>query len=259
MKIDDLMIIPERNNLKSSISLAKEFDCGFEYNDFFFPNVLEDEELQKEIINLYKAENDLPSYTTLHGAFFDVTVFSDDPLIKAVSDKRVEQSISIGRMLGVKGIIFHTNYTPNFNLESYRDNWVKRNAVYWREKLTKYKDIDIYIENMFDTDYELIKRLGEELEDVDNFGICLDYAHAHVFGNQEYIESWVTNLAPYVKHIHINDNDFVSDLHLPVGTGNIDWKKFKEYYQQYFSKASVLLEVTGYEKSKQSLEFIKQL
>ncbi len=259
MKIDDLLIIPERNNLKSSISLAKEFGCGFEYNDFFSPGVLDDAGMQEDIINLYKSVGDLPSYTTLHGAFFDITIFSDDPLIREVSDKRVEQSIYIGRKLGVKGIVFHTNYTPNFNLDSYRDSWVKRNAAYWREKLSKYRDINIYIENMFDTDYELIKRLGEELKDVENFGICFDYAHAHVFGNQEDIESWVTNLAPYVKHIHINDNDFVSDLHLTVGAGNIDWIKFKTYYEEYFSGASVLLEVTGYEKSKQSLEFIKQL
>ena len=48
----------------------------------------------------------MPGYCTLHGAFLDVTVFSDDSLIARASDYRVEQSLTIAKRLGVEGLYF---------------------------------------------------------------------------------------------------------------------------------------------------------
>ncbi len=259
MKIDNLLIIPDKQNIEACMALATQKGLGFEYNDFFLPSVLDSKVVLEATMNTYKSAGKLPDYCTLHGAFLDVVVFSDDPLIRQVSDKRVEQSIEIAIFMGAKSVIFHTNYVANFNLPTYENNWIKKNAEYWSEKLSKHKDINIYIENMFDVEPELLARLGEELKDEPRFGVCFDYAHANVFGDESKIEDWVTCLAPYVKHIHINDNDFLSDLHLPVGQGKLDWNKFREYYRKYFSMSSVLLEVTGYDKIVQSLEYIDKL
>lgn len=115
------------------------------------------------------------------------------------------------------------------------------------------------MENMFDTDPELLAKLAERMADVPNFGVCFDYAHAQVFGDENRMEEWVKMLAPYVKHLHINDNDLRSDLHLPLGEGKIDWNKFRQFYESYFSQASVLIEVTGLERAKRSLQFLEQL
>lgn len=201
----------------------------------------------------------MPGYCTLHGAFLDVTVFSDDSLIARASDYRVEQSLTIAKRLGAKGVVFHTNYIANFKTDSYRDSFVKKNAVYWSEKLLKYPDIQIYMENMFDDTPELLAGLAEELKGYKNFGVCFDYAHAHVFGNPDEIGLWVRTLAPYVKHLHINDNDFRQDLHLAVGDGKIDWKLFKNYYENYFPDATVLIEVNSMEKIRKSLDFLESL
>ena len=38
------LIIPVLNEIESSLALAKEYGFGFEFNDFFFPDVLEDGE-----------------------------------------------------------------------------------------------------------------------------------------------------------------------------------------------------------------------
>lgn len=134
-----------------------------------------------------------------------------------------------------------------------------KNAEYWAGKAAAYPHLNIYMENMFDTDFRLLAELGEQLQSVSNFGICFDYAHAHAFGEVWQIEEWVRALAPFIRHIHINDNDFMSDSHLALGDGKIDWNKFKKYYEEYFSKASVLIEVTGSEKIKSSLEYLKRL
>ena len=259
MDINKVLIIPEKNNIKTSLSIAEEFNCGFEYNDFYIPKILDDEIELKNTIDYYKNLSSKPEYCTLHGAFFDVTVFSDDAKIYEVSDYRVEQSLKVASELGVKGVVFHTNYTPNFKLESYCDNWVMRNYEYWVKKLEKYPNLNIYMENMFDTDWLLLERLAKKLADRENFGICFDYAHGCVFGDEKEIEEWVIALSPYIKHIHINDNDFKSDLHLALGDGKIDWCRFRKHYETYFPDASVLVEMRGEEKIRKSLELLKSL
>lgn len=259
MTIDQLLIIPDRHQLSEYQTLAEQYNLGFEFNDFFAPAMLDDESLTEQTVQHYMDSEDLPCYRTSHGAFLDVTIFSDDMAIYKASDYRVEQSLCIAQKLGAKGVIFHTNYITNFLSDTYRDGWVKKNIEYWRKKAEQYKDINIYIENMFDDTPELISRLGEGMMGIANFGLCFDYAHAQVFGNPEEIGTWVKMLSPYVKHIHINDNDLKKDLHLAVGDGCIDWQEFKHYYEEYFYDATVLIEVNGIEKIKKSLEFLDKL
>ncbi|MBQ8281436.1 MAG: TIM barrel protein [Lachnospiraceae bacterium] len=258
MNFNKLLIIPDSENLSAYIELAGKYGCGFEYNDFFLPDVLDDSEKCDKIIAEYCVGN-IPQYCTMHGAFLDVTVFSDDRKIKAVSDERVEQSLLLAEKIGAKAVVFHTNYMPNFLQDTYRENWVERNRLYWKEKLNNHPEINIYLENMFDTDPELLASLAEKMQCESRFGICFDYAHAHVFGNQGEIEKWAVKLGKYVKHVHINDNNFISDLHLAVGDGFINWELFKELYSKYFPKASVLVEVRGEEKIRKSLEFLSEL
>lgn len=259
MRFEQLLLIPDKGNIQESLKLADVYGCGFEYNDFFLPENLDNENWVKDRISFYQRLDNRPEYCTLHGAFLDVTVFSDDSKIRQVSDYRVEQSLCIAERLGVTGVIFHTNYMPNFFQESYRRAWVDKNVAYWTKKAVVHPDLNIYMENMFDTDFQLLAALGEKMQDIPNFGICFDYAHAHAFGDVKQIEDWVKALAPFVRHIHINDNDFSSDLHLAVGDGKIIWNDFKKYYEKYFSKASVLIEVKGTDKIKKSLDYLQCL
>lgn len=259
MRIEHLLLIPDKENIEASLKLAETYGCGFEYNDFFRPDNLDRKEWVQDRISFYQGLKNKPAYCTLHGAFLDVTVFSEDAKIRQASDERVEQSLKIASEIGAIGVIFHTNYIPNFLEESYRNAWVEKNAQYWAEKASAYPHLNIYMENMFDTDFRLLAELGEKMQSIPNFGICFDYAHAHAFGNVQQIEEWVKALAPFVRHIHINDNDFLSDSHLALGDGKIKWDEFKKYYEKYFSEASVLIEVTRKEKIKKSLDYLKRL
>jgi len=259
MKIERLLIIPDPEQPEKSLALAKEYGCGFEYNDFYMPCFLDDDVACNERIQLYTEQASLPDYCTMHGAFLDVTIFSDDPKIVKVSDERVEQSLRIARRIGAKGIVFHTNFVPNFHADYYRQGWVERNVAYWKQKLETYSDIHIYMENMFDMSYELLAEVSKRLCTYSNFGVCFDYAHAHVFGDENKINEWVEALAPYVKHIHINDNDLKDDLHLAIGEGRIDWSRFKEFYHTFFPQASVLIEMKGLDAAEKSLQYLNRL
>lgn len=250
-----LLIIPQQDALEEYLSVAEENKLGFEYNDFFLPNLLDDEEKSKDVIAKYKA-CELPKFTTLHGAFFDVIPFSVDKRIREISDKRIRQSIEIAKELGAKAVIFHTNYNPFLNSPAYVDSWLKINAEYWGSILQEYSDINIYLENMFDTTPNLMAALSEQLCGYANFGVCLDYAHASL--SKVAPEVWAERLGKYVKHIHINDNDLVSDLHLAWGDGKINRESFYQCYEKYMKGASVLIETSAMENIKKSLEMLKK-
>lgn len=245
------LIIPKINELNTSLELAREYHLGFEFNDFFMPSVLDDEMGQSKIIGEYKAAG-LPGYCTLHGAFFDVIPFSPDEKIRAVSDMRIRQSISAAQRIGAKAVVFHTNYNPFLNSPVYVRGWLEQNSAYWNGILTEFPDMNIYFENMFDSAPDIMAELAERLCGHGNFGICLDYAHAALTAVSQ--SEWTEKLGKYVRHIHINDNDFVSDLHLAVGDGKIDWNEFYGLYDNYMDKATILIETSSLDNQRRSIE-----
>lgn len=250
-----LLIIPDRKQIEKSLQLSKEYSLGFEYNDFFHPGILDNEKQCAEIIGEYK-KNSLPKYCTMHGAFFDVIPFSPDMQIREISLKRIQQSICMAKKIGASAVVFHTNYNPFLNAPEYVENWIKQNADIWGAILEEHSDISIYLENMFDTAPDIMKALSERLAQYVNYGVCLDYAHASLSPTQPHI--WAQALGQYVKHIHINDNDLVSDLHLAWGAGKIKRNEFYEMYQKYTPDASILIETTSIENQEKSLAVLKK-
>lgn len=250
-----LLIIPDRNDSENTSVLQNEYDLGFEYNDFFIPDILDDNELQDKIISDYKSFG-LPEYATMHGAFFDITPFSVDKKIKKVSLLRINQSLSVARKIGAKAVVFHTNYNPYLNTDAYRKSFVEQNTEIWQGILNDNKDINIYLENMFDCDPFVIKQLAERLNINDNFGICLDWAHATISKTNP--AEWAKELSEYIKHVHINDNDLISDLHLAWGSGKVNRFSFYECYEKYFNNATILIETNSFENKKKSLEQLEK-
>ena len=252
--MDKLYLVPDIHRVEESLQLINSCKGAFEYNDFYNPIVLDNKKLQMNIINTYSRYRSDFSVDTMHGAFLDVTIHSQDSLIREVSEKRIIQSMDIAKEMKLRGVVFHTGRLYGFRDGLYLDNWKKTNIDFFRRMLEKYPGQNIYIENMFDEKPDILAGLTEDLKEYNNFGICFDYAHAKVYGDD--IEEWFRELAPYIKHMHINDNNLKDDLHLAIGEGKIDWDEFVTMVQKYSIDSSVLIEVTGIEKQIESLEYI---
>lgn len=249
-------IIPKRDNIEESLHLSKEYNAYFEYNDFFIPAILDDEEKKRELIEFYKNLPRDRSKDTLHGAFLDVTLHSSDARIREVSELRVRQSMDIAKELGIRGVVFHTNMIANFKEEAYMKNWVRTNAAFYKKVLAEYPGIYVFVENMFDFDPDMLVELAKELKEELYFGVCLDYAHATI--SKVPAQEWIKVLKPYIKHIHINDNDLKNDLHKPLGLGDIDYKLFTKLISENGMESSVLVEVSQIEDQIISLEYMKK-
>lgn len=250
-------IIPDSKDIDRELVLAAKYGTAFEYNDFMNPDQLDDKEYCRQKIVFYKNLGRNMSNDTLHGAFIDLVVQSTDSLIRDASRKRVYQSMEIAQELGVRGVVFHTGLIPNYRDESYMQCWRDGCVRFWRKVLDDFPEQSVYIENMFDMDASGMAALGEAMKDQERFGLCLDYAHAVIFGRGETLENWYQHTAPYVRHMHINDNNRKYDQHRPLGQGSIDWVRFGEILQNHMNPLSVLLEMTGWEAQEKSLEFIQ--
>lgn len=254
--MENFLIVSKVERLQEYKQIADEYQLGFELNDFYDPSVLENPSRQQELIEQYHLAG-LPAGSTMHGAFLDVVLFSEDPQIRRISRLRVSQSMEIAQKAGVKGVVFHTNSNPALSGDYYDRRVVKMVSEYIARLLESYPDIDIYLENMFDTNPVILTRIARELQSYPGFGICLDYAHAAISGTAMNI--WVDSLAEYVKHLHINDNDLRRDLHLAVGDGAIDWKQFAKYYRHDFYPCTTLIETALPKQQIRSLQYLKQL
>lgn len=247
-------MIPDMEHIEETLNLAQQYHAGFEYNDFFLPQVISDEAEIEKRIQFYQSLDRDRSRDTLHGAFLDVTIHSQDDKIRAVSRERVRQSLSIAKRLGARGVVFHANLIAGYYDEHYLNGWLASSVSFYKEKLAEFPELEIFVENMFETRPDDLKRLAEAMKEDERFGICLDYAHAALFGEDP--KQWVRELAPYIKHMHVNDNDLLGDMHWQVGAGQIDWKEFSEEIKKNDVQSSVLIEVRGNENWKNSAEYM---
>lgn len=250
-----LHIIPDYLEAAKWAGIAREFNAAFEYNEFFKPDVLDDCYKYRAVIDAYKSLGRDCSNDTLHGAFFDITVNSSDPKIRAVADLRIHQSMDAAVELGCKAVVFHTNYIVGFKSNSYRKEWVRLNAEYYKNLLAEYPELEVYIENMFDESPELLKKLAESLSDEARFGVCFDLAHGYL--SETPLNVWIKELSPYIRHLHLNDNNRDEDSHKAIGEGTLPWDILKDS-GLYLNKPSVLIEVKSEDNFRKSYDYLKK-
>ena len=243
-------IIPNKDDLDKYIKLANKYNLGFEYNDFYDPEFLDNGNVDN-LINIYKSLNRKDD--TMHGVFYDIVLDSTDPKIAKISYDRVKSSLDIAAKLNLKGVVFHTNYITWMKNDWYRKNWVKKNKDIYLKLIEEYPNLEIYIENMFDLDPYELKNLMDEINH-ERIGVCLDVAHASISNID--INIWFDVLGKYIKHIHINDNDLKVDSHDEIGKGLIDYKKVFNLINKLDDKTSILIEIKDYDKTVNSLKYL---
>jgi len=252
--MNQLYLIPNYNNIETSLKLASEYGAVFEYNDFYLPSMLDDDMQLNERIKFYQQLDRDRSKDTLHASFFDITLHSSDPKIREISEQRIYQCMDVADKLGILAIIIHTNCIANFNVPAYHKQWVDMNEAFVRKALIKYPNLNIYMENMFDTSPLLLSELAKRLKDCSRFGVCFDVAHANLSSLP--MEEWVKSLLPFVRHLHLNDNKGDADTHDIPGTGNIDWQKMTSLFKE--TNISALLEISDVTAQKTALSVMKE-
>lgn len=252
-----ISVIPVIEEIDRYARLAVQHGLSFEYNDFYRPDVYDDPDEVSRRIGIYRSLDRDRSDDTLHGVFYDIAFTSVDPVIRKRSRELMEQSVGIAARLGCKGVVFHSGLISGLDTEEYCKSWLSDAKEYLSGLALSNPGITIFLENTFEKTPDVLVRFMESVKDIPNLRICLDYAHACLVTDKP--GDWFETLDKYIGHIHINDNDLRSDLHLPLGSGKIDLEAFAACLDKYGPAGNILLEVSGYDSTVKSLEKIKSL
>ena len=248
-------IIPLIDSFSETEEILREYGANLEYNDFFSPEIYDNDAEIERLISFYTSKDRDRSGDTLHGAFIGLDIASADIVLRERSRALFRKSMQIAGRLGVKGVVFHTGLLGGLSQRSFADRWLEKSKGFLRELAFEFPETEIYLENTFEQEPYVFERLAKELSDVKNFGLCVDYAHASL--TKVPVSEWVETLAPFIRHFHVNDNDLQNDLHLAVGDGKIDFARFKFLLEKYCPDASVLVEVGSSDKARRSIEYLE--
>lgn len=238
IETDKLLPIIHNNNL------------GIEVTMFGSPIILDNIE---EYNMSYKRELEGIKDITFHGPFTDLSPASRDLKIRAVTSERLTSGYNMALEYNAKAIVYHTGYIPNTYVN---EEWLANSIDFWSEFTeNKLENIKIHIENVYEADYILIKRLVEKINHP-NFTICFDIGHVNAVSNKP-LEFWIKDLCHIIGEVHLHNNDGNYDNHYGLSKGTIDMVKALELIKREAPSAQWTLEILSPEELHQSVEFLK--
>jgi sugar phosphate isomerase/epimerase len=103
--------------------------------------------------------------------------------------------------------------------------------------------LTLCLEN-FEEEYFSVDNIKQILSSVDSLKFTLDIGHAYMkVKKTANVLSFISELAPYINHVHMHDNHGFRDEHLPLGVGTIEFPRIIEALKAQGYDRTVTLEV----------------
>jgi sugar phosphate isomerase/epimerase len=179
----------------------------------------------------------------LHGPFLGMDFCHVDCLIRSAVQRRMDMTFAAACQLRASRVVLHSGYVLENDIFHLRQTWLEQNVAYWQREITRWAraGIEIVIENDIESEPGLLVELANGVGSP-ALGLCLDVGHQHVFSRVSMLD-WVQQMAPYLRHIHLHDNDGKDDQHAALGRGTIDFESLYTALEQYTPDATISLEV----------------
>ena len=249
------LFISELLEQEDLIRVCGRYHCGLELIRFGISDNLDHfhDTLQSAADLLELAGS--PS-VSLHGPFLDLNPMTFDSRIRQVVLDRFAQAYDAAFKLNAKRIVFHSGMIPTVY---FLEGWTERMISFWEDFLPGRTDIPVCMENVLDREYDPFLKIAEALKDkFPSFGICLDAAHAHCYSSHPELV-WAEALRGYIRHLHLHDNNGLSDQHLSLGEGNLQWEKVTRVLLESQPGLTVTVECSTAEAVCASLEKLRRL
>ncbi len=159
---------------------------------------------------------------SFHGPFWDLNPGSVDPAIREVTRSRLDSLFQLAERALPEQVVFHAGFDPRHH-RGHRPEWLENCLATLGPFVRRAEMLNctLVLENVFEDGPELHLELLERIKSP-RLGFCLDLGHQHAF-SQTALDKWLLAAWPYLKEVHLHDNDRSFDAHLPVGAGTIDF------------------------------------
>ncbi len=184
-----------------------------------------------------------------HGPFAELCPAAIDPLIRKVTAKRYRQAIQTALDHGIHRVVLHGGFVP----QVYFPQWfVPEGIKFWKMLLQTLPDsLTIALENVMEPDPDLLLALVQGVDDP-RLGLCLDVGHANLTGVPPL--EWILPMAPWLRHVHLHNNDGHSDQHQELDQGTIPMRVVLETLTDRCPDATWTMETQDGRRSLQWLE-----
>ena len=228
-------------------SLQKAKDCGFGLEIEEYVMMYNEDEIKDKHEYVPKLMDGFSRFS-FHGTIvnrdiIEINKIPDEELM-AIYNKSYEYAC----FHNISRIVYHANYSADFETKS---SWLNRQASFWKCFLQdKPPYIKIYIENFIDETPDMMSQLCDTVDD-SRFRICLDTGHACCNSSINASE-WIKILGKRIEHVHLHNNDKLSDRHWPLGEGILDMAEIIKDLLEYANVHTFVLEC-DFENSMQWL------
>lgn len=164
------------------------------------------------------------------------------------------RSIEASGILGAKCVVVHALKTAHCDDEEYLE--INRKFYKSLEDTAKKSGVKIGVENLFYYDKKCEchrgsfgnpKMLSAFVREMgtDNFCACIDLGHASLVGYepQDFVNGMDKGL---IEALHVQDNDYHGDRHVPPFHGGFNWEKIIESLKNYGYTGEINFEVFWY-------------
>ncbi|MHB1398522.1 MAG: sugar phosphate isomerase/epimerase family protein [Trichloromonadaceae bacterium] len=195
---------------------------------------------------------------TVHAPFHDLNPGALDPLVTAVTRKRIEQTLSAAECLGARLMVVHPGF-DRWRYQGLEQLWLEASSRFWQPLLPQAagQNCLLALENIFDHQPEPLATLLEQLNSP-WLVHCFDVGHWQLFSRTP-LADWFHRLGPRIAHLHLHDNRGDADAHLPVGAGSIDFGQLFRLVQTLPRHPSMTCEALGHQDLLTSLAAVVRL
>ncbi|MEJ2365920.1 MAG: sugar phosphate isomerase/epimerase [Deltaproteobacteria bacterium] len=178
---------------------------------------------------------------TFHGPFMDLAPGAVDETIRRATAQRLQRTLELVPLFDPGSVVFHAGYDAS-RYQAHCEEWLASSLATWEplSKMAEEMGVVIHLENVYEQTPEMILNLLEKISS-EYLGFCLDMGHMNVFGKVP-LSEWLDALGPYLKEVHLHDNDGLSDMHGPIGSGTAPFEELFQYLQDKKIKPLVTLE-----------------
>ncbi len=181
-----------------------------------------------------------------------------DERIRKVSAWRLRRTMELIPLFRPQSVVFHAGYDDD-RYHTHRQEWLSCSLATWEPLVRVAEDMGVVInlENVYEKTPEMILTLLEELSS-ESLGFCLDVGHMNVYADAP-LSKWLDALGPYLREVHLHDNDGLSDAHAPIGSGTAPFGELFTYLRDNGMKPVVTLEPHEEATLWRSLETLEKL
>ena len=194
--------------------LARKWGLGLEVTDFCYAPMLDDPATLPAVREKMAGID----HFWLHAPFAELAPCAVDPLVREVTARRYRQALSAARQLGIRRLVIHSGYIP---LVYFPEWFVEQSVRFWRELLSDVPEgMTLAVENVMEPEPKLLADIAAQVDDP-RLWLCLDVGHANSSASKTPPLAWIAPMAPWLRHVHLHNNEGGWDLHAPLGQGTV--------------------------------------